>query len=308
MKTSPAYSSAPQNILIVADIEGSSGCWSYEASSFRTDAWALACLEMTRDIEAVLATLFECGVRKVTVKDFHRTGYNLLPELLDPRARLISGYRAGPVPGMGDPSGAEGVMFIGLHAASGTGGFLAHTLTSRISRLEVNGRLMTEVELFASSLAPFGLRPLFFSGCPAACRQAAEAIPGIRTFPCDKSGGAGSLDPIPWREVLSRAAADALGNRDTVPFEPRGPFSARVSLRDGGKTAEKLARRWNLPWEGDALLLEEEDIHRLYSQLIRLCYLTPFIEKHAGMLLPLYNLYGRWGLNWARQRLRKFRG
>ena len=43
-----------QNFLvdqnIIADIEGSSDCWSYEGSSFMTAEWARACLGMTRDV------------------------------------------------------------------------------------------------------------------------------------------------------------------------------------------------------------------------------------------------------------------
>ena len=57
-------------------------------------------------------------------------------------------------------------VFTGMHAASGTGGFLAHTLTSRIARLEVNGKPMAEIELFASALAPFEIRPIFCSMLP----------------------------------------------------------------------------------------------------------------------------------------------
>ena len=134
-----------------------------------TRAWSRGCVEMTRDVNAVVQALFSSGVEHIQIKDFHRTGYNLLPEKIDGRADVIQGYRKGPVPGIGDPGGAEGIFFLGMHAASGTDGFLAHTLTSCIDRLEVNGKPLAEVELFSASLSPFGLKPLFFSGCPVAC-------------------------------------------------------------------------------------------------------------------------------------------
>ena len=89
-----------KSVLIIADIEGSSGCWSYSGSSFMTEAWFRACLEMTRDVDVVVTALFDAGIRQITVKDFHRTGYNLLPELIDSRAQVFSGYRPGPVPGI----------------------------------------------------------------------------------------------------------------------------------------------------------------------------------------------------------------
>lgn len=172
--------SASGSVLIIADIEGSSGCWNRRASEYRTHEWASACIEMSRDIDAVAAALFDAGVEAVSIKDFHRTGYNLLPEMIDRRARLLHGYRRGPVPGIGDPRGADRLLMIGMHAASGSNGFLAHTLTSRIARLEVNGKLMCEAELFAASVAHYGLRPVFLSGCAVACRQAEESIRGYR--------------------------------------------------------------------------------------------------------------------------------
>ncbi|MGD8991269.1 MAG: M55 family metallopeptidase, partial [Desulfobacterales bacterium] len=76
-------------ILIVADLEGSSACWSYAASSFLTDEWAHACLGMSKDVSSVVGALFDAGVKSVIVKDFHRSGYNLFAELIDARARIV---------------------------------------------------------------------------------------------------------------------------------------------------------------------------------------------------------------------------
>jgi D-amino peptidase len=119
---------------------------------------------MSRDVDAVVKGLFGAGVARVTVKDFHRTGYNLIPEMIDRRARIVCGYYQGPVPGLGDPTDADALMMIGMHAAAGTHGFLAHTLTSRLASLTVAGRPLAEVELFAASLAPHGIPAVFFSG------------------------------------------------------------------------------------------------------------------------------------------------
>ncbi len=80
-----------KRILIIADIEGSSGCWNRRHSSFLTREWARACLEMTRDVNAVVQALFNSGVEHIQIKDFHRTGYNLLPEKIDGRADIIQG-------------------------------------------------------------------------------------------------------------------------------------------------------------------------------------------------------------------------
>ena len=292
------------HILIIADIEGSSGCWNYRASKFLTDEWSQACVEMTLDVAAVVRGLFDAGVEKVTVKDFHRTGYNLLPEMIHPLARIVLGYRQGPVPGLGNPGDAKAVMFLGMHAASGTEGFMAHTLTSRIIWLEVNRRPLAEVELFSASLAPYGIRPVFFSGCPTACAQAQAAIARINTYPIDKSHGPALFDAQTWRSGLVKGALESLNNLDTEPYAMSGPFRAEVTMWDGQKSASKLAHRWGFDHEGGRIFIETADIHELYSDLIRLCYLTPLTAKTLPWGLFLYNFTGRLGLEWVRWRQR----
>jgi D-aminopeptidase len=294
-----------RRVLIIADIEGSSGCWSYRASSFMTPEWARACVAMSRDVQAVAQALFECGVEYVRVKDFHRTGYNLLPELIDARAKLIHGYRAGPVPGLGDPGPAEAVMFLGMHAASGTDGFLAHTLTSRIRHLEVNGNPLPEIQLFAASLAGRGIKPIFFSGCPVACAQARTAIRHISVFPIDKFAGQERFDAIAWRTDLAQAAVTALNNKRTIPFKLQGPMRVKVRMQTGSTAARKIARRWGLVHQGDQIVIDANDIHDVYMHLIRICYLTPLIEKTLPLGLRLYNLWGRLGLAWVRRQQKR---
>jgi len=291
-----------KKILIIADIEGSTGCWSYEASSFKTEAWANACLDMTLDIKSVTEALFEAGAESVKVKDFHRTGYNIFPEMLDKRVSLVSGYRHGPVPGLGHPGDAQALMMIGLHAASGTDGFLAHTLTSRIALLEVNGRPVTEAELFASSVSHFNIDPIFFSGCALACSQARSAMPDLSVFTVDKSGREKDYHREEQRGQLARAAAESLKNENSCPFEMKGPFNVKIRLRDGHRAAEKISGRWGFDSDADTVFFKADTFMDLYFSLIRICYLTPFVEKILYPGLALYNMWGKAGLNWARKK------
>ena len=293
-----------KNILIIADIEGSSGCWDYSGSSFMTQQWGRACVDMTLDVDGVTRALLDAGVEQITVKDFHRTGYNLLPEMLDSRVKLVCGYRQNPVPGIGDPGTAQAVMFLGMHAASGTGGFLAHTLTSRIEKLLVNEQPMAEIELFAASLAPFGIRPIFFSGCPIACRQAQQCVANIDVYAIDKSCGVEKFDKPSWRSGLARCAVEALKNNSTRPYLPAGPFEAVVQMRNGRETAARAAKRWGYRHEDRRIFIRTDDIHQLYLNLIRLCYLTPLIERSMPASLFMYHLWGRIGRLWVRRRLK----
>jgi D-amino peptidase len=296
-----------KRVLIVADIEGSSGCWSYQASAFKTQAWVRACIEMTLDVQAVVKALFSCGVQEVIVKDFHRTGYNIIPENIDSRAKVISGYKMGPVPGIGNPGSAEAVIFLGLHAASGSEGFLSHTLTSKIQQLKVNENLLPEVALFSASLAPFGIRPVFFSGCPVACRQAQQFISGIHVHPIDKSGNPENFDQTRWRRELALAASASIECSHSEVYDPRGPFNTAMTWRNGGRSAQKLARRWGFEHQGTQIFLTHNSFAALYQDLIRLCYLTPVVEKILPLALALSNLRGKVGLSWLRRQVKKNR-
>lgn len=293
------------HVFIIADIEGSSGCADYEASSYLTATWPEACLAMTKDVAAVTDALLEAGVGRITVKDFHRTGYNIFREMLDPRVRLVSGYIMGPVPGMGKPGPAGALMMTGMHAPSGSGGFLAHTLTSRISRLSVNGSLVSEAQLFSASLAPFGFRPIFFSGCPVACEQAAASIPNLQVYAIIKRTDGTLADAADWRKSLAEAAVSSLDNEAALPYEMKGPFEVELVWRDGEGEASVLAARWGLGLRGDTLLFRTSGFDDLYRTLIRVCYMTPLVERILPAGLPLYNLAGRWGLSLARRALRK---
>lgn len=292
-------------ILIIADIEGSSWCPDYRASSFMTPEWRRACLGMTLDVGTVVDRLFDSGVKEVTIHDFHRTGYNLIPSLINPRARLVLGYRQGPVPGVGAAPEAEAVMFLGMHAASGTNGFLAHTFTSRIQRLAINGQLVPEVAFFSAALGPWNIKPVFFSGCPVACQQARVFIPRIGTFAIDKSRSPASGEVDKWRSALADAAAASLHNNATVPYQPAGPFKASVTMRDGPASARKIARRWGYSHTGNTIFVASLHFNELYVKLIHLCYLTPGLVKILPVGLWLYRIKGLLGLAWVRRGLER---
>ena len=285
-----------KHILIICDIEGSSGCLSYRHSSFMTDEWSDTCVALSYDVNTVARALLDAGVGRVTVKDFHRTGYNLIPRLIDRRVRIVSGYRTGEVTGIGTVSDADGVFFIGMHAPSGSGGFIAHTMTSRIARITANNTIVGEVELFASALAPFGLTPLFFSGCPVACRHASTALPGIVTFPIDKTK---RFDPERWRNGLAQKAVAALGKPGGKIRRSSKKLDIVMTMRGGKSEARKIAHRWKLTADADVVRFTASDLNDLFMKLIRICYLTPLLAKVARFTLPLYNLYGAIGIRWV---------
>jgi D-amino peptidase len=288
-----------ENILIVCDIEGSSGCRSYKASSFLNVEWARACRSMSLDVSAVTSALFDAGVKSITIKDFHRTGYNLFTNLIDKRARIISGYRNGTVPGMGNLKNLDAVLYLGMHASSGSGGHIAHTMTSRISKITANGKSISELQLFSAALSVTGAVPVFFSGCPVACTEAMTAVKGISVYPIDVK--ARNFNAEYWRKGLARSAVESLSEKRRFVYNPADPFEITVRMRDEA-LAEKLSRLWKIKRSKDSIVFGAEDLREVFQKLTVWLYITPFIQKILPVGLLLYNLLGRAGICWARVR------
>jgi D-amino peptidase len=289
----------PKHVYIIADIEGSSLCFDYESSRFMTEGWPRACAGMTADVEAVVSAIRQAGVEKVTVKDFHRTGFNLMAERI-PGGRVVSGYIGGPVAGFGSPSDADAVIYMGMHSSSGSNGFLAHTLTSRIAKMLVNGKETSELELFSSALYSYGMKPLFFSGCPVACKEAEATIPGMITYPIDKFN---DYDPAIWRKGLAEKAVASLKKATAQPFTLQGPFEIELVMRDGEKAAKKWASTWNLEHRGESIFFSARDGDELWMSLAQTAFLTPLLLKILPVSLFLYNIVGRAGLQWVRRKV-----
>ena len=296
---------APKQILIISDIEGSSLCRTRASAKFLGKDWPRACLGMTKDVNAVITALFDAGVERIHVRDFHRTAYNIIPSLIHPKAVLDQGYCRGPIPGLGAPTGFDGLIMIGMHAPSGSSGFLPHTLTSRIAGVTINGKLVSEAQLFSAALASFGIPPLFFSGCPEACAHTQKFMPHVRTFAIDKfktrKFKTGFHAPT-WRRCLAEASAKSLGNEKRRPYNPEGPFQAVVTMALEKAMARTLAQRWGHSCKGRDIYLEVKDYSTLFRELSRMAFLTPLGEKLIPIALPLYHLMGRAGLAWAQKK------
>jgi D-aminopeptidase len=283
---------------IVADLEGSTCAWTKAHTLLGTPEWQEARVELTRDLNAAAAALFEGGVKGVVVKDFHRTGYNLIPAQMDRRVKLVSGYYTGPAIGYGKLHGADFALFVGLHAAGGNKeGFLAHTLTSRIAEILVNGKRICESELFATVLSAFRVPLAFFSGCPAACREVKERMDWVVTCPIPK-------DPLVYRDRNKREefihqARDGLRKSIlTIPaveglplFAMNPPFECRVVFQEEAEARKMNA--WNFPQEGRVIRFHAEKFMEMYENLLKVAYFPRLAYTLRHLAIPLTRVVWR---------------
>jgi D-amino peptidase len=279
---------------LVADLEGSTGAWTKAHTLLGTPEWQEARVELTRDINAVAGSLLEKGVKGVVVKDFHRTGYNLILPRLDPRIKVVSGYYTGPALGYGDLHGADFALFVGLHAAGGNEkGFLPHTLTSRLAEIRVNGKRVCESELFATVLSDFNVPVVFFSGCPAACREASEKLSWVITseipkdpeiYRDEKKRGEFILEK---RERLKQRVKEIVNPTEQPLFRMQPPFDCQVIFQD---EAEARRNPWGFPRSGRTLRVEAPRFLDLYESLLKIAYFPKLAYQFRSAVLPLTRL------------------
>lgn len=90
-------------IFISVDMEGISGVVHRDHTGRNGKDYDLACRLMTLEANAAIEGAFDAGADEVVVSDSHGTFRNLIPDLLDIRALLITGT---PVP-LGMMSGID---------------------------------------------------------------------------------------------------------------------------------------------------------------------------------------------------------
>lgn len=287
-----------QIAYVVADLEGSTGVWTKAHTLLGTPQWQEARRELTLDINAVVQSLFEKGVKAVVVKDFHRTGFNLIPQYLDQRVRLIRGYYLGPAIGFGKLYHANFALFIGLHAAGGNKqGFLAHTLTSRIAEILINGQRVSEAELFATVLSSFNVPLAFFSGCPAACQEVVEKMNWVVTYPVPKDPliyndeGKRKEHIISQREGLSRKIKEIARPTELPLFALQPPFDCQVIFQE--EEEAQRSNQWGFLREGKVIKFQAEEFLEFYRNLLKIAYFPKLAYQLRHLVLPFTRFFWR---------------
>ncbi|SMC21890.1 D-aminopeptidase [Desulfacinum hydrothermale DSM 13146] len=176
-----------KSVLIMADIEGGIGIWKKEQCKPGTPAWKAACHAITADVSAAARGALRAGARSVWVRDMHGPGYNIRPGSLPSGVRCIRGQYLKPIRLIGRLPAVEGAVFVGWHAAPDQqGSFSPHIFHKKIRWVHINGRPVTEVELFAAVLGEHGIPVLFVSAQQCVLERVRKTLPWITAFPVPK--------------------------------------------------------------------------------------------------------------------------
>ncbi len=223
-------------VFISVDMEGIAGVvTSAECSSSGPDYGYFRRI-MSHEANAAVLGAFDAGATEVVVRDSHGSARNILPELLDPRARLIRDWSGGPMGMMeGIDDSFDAVVFIGYHARAGTpNAIIDHTSSGNVIDFAINGQSLPESGYNALMAGSYGVPVVFVGGDQAIVDQVEELFEEVATFATKQGIGAASegLHPEVAQKGIRAGVAEAVRNRDLYrPFTMTKPYTLVLKLK-----------------------------------------------------------------------------
>ena len=196
-------------VYVSVDMEGIAGV-SHPNPTGRSDSgYADAVRLMDGEANAAVLGAFDGGATEVTVNDSHGSMYNLHPEALDPRARLVQGRKPYSMVAGADES-FDVALFVGYHARAGhPRGTIAHTYTGDPTLTTLSGRPVGEYGINALYLGALGVPVGLVAGDDALADEVAEWLPWAERVIVKRGvsrSAADSLHPERARELIRDAA------------------------------------------------------------------------------------------------------
>jgi D-amino peptidase len=234
---------AGRRVYISVDMEGISGINGDDQTSSGAAEYGRARKLMAEDANAAIRGAFDGGATDVLVNDSHGGQRNLLPEDLDPRARLISHSfkRYGMMEGLDDTFDAA--LFVGYHAkADAPRGLFAHTGSGVLRDLQINGRSVGEGGMNAALAAWYGVPVVMVSGDDVAVAEVKESVPGVRGVVVKRAINVRAVELQPLAEARKRiqaAASEGVSSAKKSAPVRQGPY--RVQLRYRNFTYPEVA-------------------------------------------------------------------
>lgn len=222
-------------IFICADIEGTAGIahWD-EAEREKSDYREFQEL-MTGEVLAACDGARAAGATEVVIKDAHDSGRNIIVSRLPGYAKIMRGWSGHPDAMMfGLNSDFAAAIHTGHHAKAGSeANPLAHTTTTRVSRLLLNGEVASEFTFNALCAARYDVPSVFLSGDAEICAEAQAFVPDIETVSTIEGFGRASLSIAPEksRELIAEGVERAVRglSKRSIP-SVAGPYEIIVEF------------------------------------------------------------------------------
>ncbi len=264
-----------RKVYISVDMEGISGVNGNDQTAAGQPEYGRARKLMAEDANAAIRGAFAGGATAVVVNDSHGSQRNLLPEDLDPRARLISHSfkRHGMLEGLDETF--DSVLFIGYHAKAGADrGVFAHTGSGVVRDLQLNGVSVGEGGMNAALARWHGVAVALVTGDDAAVDEVKAIAPGVTTVAVKRALNTRALEMLPLaeaRRLIEAGAKDAVAAAKKPAPDRAGPYRVTMRFRDVTIPEVMSAFRELERPTADTLSFQRDAMPEVY-RLIRVLY------------------------------------
>ena len=230
------FAQSGRKVYISVDMEGISGINGDDQTSAGQAEYARGRKLMVEDANAAIRGAFAGGATEVVVNDSHGGQRNLLPEDLDPRARLISHSfkRHGMVEGLDETF--DSILFIGYHARAGAPrGLFAHTGSGIVRDLQLNGVAVGEGGINAAMAAWYGVAVALVTGDDTAVDEVKAIAPGVKGVTVKRAINTRAVEMLPLaeaRRLIEAGAKEAVAAAKKPAPVRKGPYRVTMQFRD----------------------------------------------------------------------------
>jgi D-amino peptidase len=260
-------------VFISVDIEGICDVVNLEHTNNSGFLYNSARKQMTLEANAAIAGAFEAGATEVVVNDSHGPMVNLMPELLDKRAELITGTTK-PLSMMQNlDESFDAVMFVGYHARNNTPGVLSHTISGgTVDNIWINDRIVGESGFNAHTASHFNVPVVLVTGDQILKEEIRETLGEQVEFVQVKKAitrySAQCLHPEVACEKIQAGAKNALSNLDKMkPLDIQGPFIGKIQFLNSGKADAAARLPHSKRVSGDTVSYEDESVFEVIKAL-----------------------------------------
>jgi D-amino peptidase len=192
-------------ILIVTDLEGVGGVNNAEEQLLPGQRrYEESRRLLTGEVNAAVEGALQAGASQVVIWDGHDGSRTLSIDQIHPRAQLIQG-RPTPADYYLKSQLYDGILFVGQHAMSGAkDGVLAHSQSSSIQSISINGRPVGEIGQVAAIGGYFEIPVIMLAGDRAACDELLSLQPKAETVAVKVLAGKASTLSLSHAEACSR--------------------------------------------------------------------------------------------------------
>lgn len=186
-------------IYVSADIEGITGTTSWDETEKKEQSYNYFSMQMTKEVNACCMALNKMGAKEIIIKDAHDSGRNIDHSYLPKNTKLIRAW-SGSIFSMveGLDESFDAILFIGYHSpASSSNNPLSHTMSLKISKIMINGKIASEFLIHAYIAEYFKVPIAFLSGDKGLCEEVKLYNPNIATVAVKEGVGNSTINIHP---------------------------------------------------------------------------------------------------------------